>query len=237
MTIQQHIEEALLKEQEERKDRERSGKYSPSSFGRCYRLQYWKRLNEPESNPSDISGLIRMKEGTLHHWNLQRFLPKEQVEIRIETDDILGFADFVTEDCVYDFKTTDSWKLKKFWDIPTKQIREKKKESLMQLGWYAMELNKPKVCLVGCLTGSLMEKSRIEHTFNVNDLKSDIENEVRNLLHFWKLKELPPAEPRAFAGKDCSYCGFRDKCVAKESHNSLKTPRKGSNLDLVGQNE
>src|SRR3990172_13175395 len=47
-TVQQLIDEALV-----RPEREGSGKYKPSNFGRCYRMQYWARKNEPQSNPPD----------------------------------------------------------------------------------------------------------------------------------------------------------------------------------------
>jgi hypothetical protein len=215
--IQQLINKALLKEQEDRKDRQRSGKYSPSSFGRCFRLQYWNRKNEPESNPSGISSLISMAEGTIWHRQLQSYLPKEKVEVRVETDDILGFVDWVEDDCVYDFKTTEEWKFKRYWNIPTTKIWETHTENYLQVGWYGLELKKPKCCLVGAVKGSLSEKGMVYHYQPVEALKSAILCEIEALQKFWAEQKLPPAKPRAFGGNDCTYCSWRDKCKEIEN--------------------
>ena len=172
------IEDALLKEQEKRKDRERSGKYSPSYFGRCFRLQYWNRLNEPETDPADMKGLITMKEGTQAHHNLQFCISPEHKEVRIETDDCLGFADWVQEDCVNDFKTTEDWKFKKYQNIPTKKFIESNKEYYLQVGWYAMTLKKPKCAIVGAVKGSLSEKCRVFHYLNLESIVGYIQSEI-----------------------------------------------------------
>jgi len=206
------IKERLLYIQEQRKTKRRSGKYSPSSFGRCYRLQYWNRKNEPQSNPTDIRGLIRMAEGIAHHKTLAEYIPEGQSEVMIQTDDVLGFADWVAEDCVYDFKTTDSWKFRKFWDIPTRNIIKHKKEAYLQVGWYALTLGKPKCCLVGVIQGSLTKNHMAFHYQDVSALRSGIMKELDTLKSIWAAERLPPAIPRAFNGNDCSYCQFKDTC-------------------------
>jgi len=217
MNVQDHVEAVLIKEQEKRKDRERSGKYNPSSLGRCFRLQYWKRTNEPETNPSDMVGLIKMIEGTIHHRSIQKFLPKKQVEVKIESDHVFGYADWVTEDCVYDFKTTDSWNFKKFWDVPTDRIKENNHKDLLQLGWYAMQLGIAKICLVGVVKGKLGSNSMAYHYFETEELREAVMDEIDTLKDIWKNKELPAAEARAFNGRDCQYCGFKDRCKELEN--------------------
>ena len=37
--------------------------------------------------------------------------------------------------------------------------------------------------------------------------------EMNTLLDYWEKKELPPAEPRAYGGLECTYCCFRKKCI------------------------
>jgi DNA-directed RNA polymerase subunit RPC12/RpoP len=214
--IQDLIEKQLLLEQDKRKDRERSGKFSPSLFGRCYRLQVWNRLNEPQSNPPDIKSLISMKEGTIHHQILQGYLPKEQVEVRIETDDVLGFCDYLPDDCAYDFKTTEEWKFKRYYSIPTKKFREDKKENFLQVGWYALERNRDKCCIIGAIKGLLGKNSMVFHYQDVEKIKGDIVNEVETLKTCWdKLPELPEAKPRAYNGNDCQYCSYKTLCGGK----------------------
>lgn len=216
MNVQDHVEKYLLKEQEKRKDRERSGKYNPSSFGRCYRLQYWNRLNEPVTNPPSIKSLIAMEEGTKHHKTIQSYLPKKKTEVKVETDYALGYADWVEDDCVYDFKTAEDWKFKRYWDIPTERAIEDKKESFLQLGWYALQLKKAKCCLVGVIKGLISDQGMVYHFQDTSCLREAIESEIEALQKFWAEQKLPPAEPRAFNGNDCAYCGFKDRCEEVE---------------------
>jgi len=44
-----------------------------------------------------------------------------------------------------------------------------------------------------------------------------IEDELTILRNYWEQDKLPPAMPRAYGGKECRYCSFKDKCDAYEA--------------------
>jgi len=214
MNIQELLDKYFTDQQERSKGRTRSGKFSPSKFGRCYRLQYWSRKNEPETNPADLNALRRFKAGDLFHEFVQRFLPPHQTEVKVETDDILGFADIVTEDAVVDIKSQHS---RAFWYMEKKDakpISEQKYNNIMQVMTYAYLLGKPQGQLLFISKDDLYTA---EYTFNMDVWKDEVEKEINMLKGFWGKSELPPAEPRAYIGsdgkpKDCEYCPFKDKC-------------------------
>jgi hypothetical protein len=71
MTIQEMVDKALI-----RPERVRSGKWSPSSFGGCYRKQFWNRKDEPKSNPPDARTLRVFAAGQLFHDFIQNIIIK-----------------------------------------------------------------------------------------------------------------------------------------------------------------
>ena len=108
--IQEKIDKYLLEDEAKKANRTRSGKWSPSSFGRCYRYQYWNRLNEPLTNPISIDTLKIFKVGNIIHRFFQDILKGDYiVEAKIETEDCLGFADLVGLDEVIDIKSARSY--------------------------------------------------------------------------------------------------------------------------------
>lgn len=213
--IQKLIDEALAKEQEGRKDRVRSGKWSPSSLGKCFRAQYWNRKNEPVSNPPDARALRLFKCGILFHDYVQQFLPEHQVEVEVETPNLYGFADIVTDDAVYDIKSVHSGK---FWHMSKTDynVNEKELPKILQVVAYAMVLKKPKAVICFISKDDLCIE---EYTFKTAEWESKVTSEVAQLELFWKADALPPGKPRCYwnAKKnmflECSYCNFRDKCA------------------------
>ena len=206
--IQKLIDEALQKEQDERKDRKRSGKYSPSLFGRCYRMQYWNRLDEPISDPLDARTLRKFKVGKIFHDFVEKLLPNHDVEVKVENEDILGFADVVTENRVMDLKSAHTNDFRRFWSKDY-DIFKGKETNWLQVATYAWILKKPECGL--CFIGK--DDLCIEEYFSYTEKWiPKIEEEVGNLKKWWLLQELPPAEPRAYNGKECSYCGYQTKC-------------------------
>ena len=73
--IEKLIDDYLLAEQTQRAKKERSGLWSPSSFGRCFRYQFWNRKNEPQTNPPDLRALKIFKVGNIFHDFIQSMLP------------------------------------------------------------------------------------------------------------------------------------------------------------------
>jgi hypothetical protein len=223
MTILEIIDKALLDEQEARKDRVRSGKWSPSSFGRCYRLQFWNRANETPSDPPDSRTLRVFRCGQLFHDFVQGYLPKHDTEVVCETEDCYGRADVVTQDSVIDIKSVHSGA---FFHMNKEDIAKSKLTNWMQVAYYAMVLKKPNVGLTFISKDDLCVD---EYILPTEHFKPYVDGEIGALNQFWKAKLLPPAQPRAYASKekktgkvvykDCAFCGFRTKCKNLERKN------------------
>jgi CRISPR/Cas system-associated exonuclease Cas4 (RecB family) len=208
MTFEQRIREQLLKEQEERKTRERSGMWTPSRFGRCFRLQYYSRKNEPESNPSDVEFLKRCKMGSLIHKYAQSFYPEADSEIKITKDDVLGFCDLVDKDKVSDIKSVSDWEYKKITEKGY-DVEKEKETHCLQVCTYAWALG---LGLAGLIFINIKNLNSIEFDIKVEKFIPKIEEELKILRGYWEKRELPPAKPRAYNGKDCSYCGYKYTC-------------------------
>lgn len=216
MPLQKLIDEALAKKQKEREAREPSGMISPSSFGYCFRRQYWQRLGEPVSNPFDERQLRVFACGNLFHDFVQQFIP-EGKEVEVKKDDISGRADVVTEDYVYDIKTMHSkgfFYLRKNCDIS-----KEREGSWLQVACYAMILNKPKIGLVIISKDDLCINDYADLT---EKWVEKVNNELTIIRENWEKKELPKALPRAYGSsklgdKECGYCGYKDKCFKLEN--------------------
>lgn len=230
MSVLKLIEEDILKQETEKPHREKSGKFKPSNFGRCYRLQVLARLDYPISNPPDIKSLKRMEEGTNTHKLNQSHLPPEICEIPIETEDILGRADIVLPDCVYDIKCQEEYQIKRYWNKPIEVLLNDKFTNWLQVGWYGVALNKPFVGIFPCVYGMFIA---LKHRIPIEAIKEDVEKEVTQLKEFWECKILPPACPRAYNGRDCQYCAWQITCVAWEKEKKVIDFDQLHNGDLI----
>lgn len=214
--IQDKIDKFLAQEQEDRSKRIRSGLWSPSSFGRCYRYQVWNRRNEPPTNPIDARTLRVFKAGKLFHDFVQQYFDKAQVEVKAAKEDIFGYADIVLEDSVVDIKSVHS---RQFFHTGKKNydIEKEKFSNILQLATYAWILGKPKCLLVFISKDDLCID---EYAFFTKKWVDKIEEELKILRIFWENKGLPPAIPRCYNGKECKYCSYEIKC--KEIENGHK---------------
>ena len=187
MNIMQKINDDLLAKQAERLTREGSGKFSPSLLGRCYRMQVWKRKGEPQTNPPDVRALRIFAVGHLFHEYIQSQLEGVEKEVKVETDDILGFADLVTEDEVIDIKTQHS---RAFWYMQKGKydVNKEKYPNILQVMTYAYLLGKPKGRLIFISKDDLCTE---EYGFHLDQWKGKVEEEIATLLDWWS-KELPP---------------------------------------------
>jgi hypothetical protein len=206
------IEVELLRKQEEGKKRERSGKWSPSRLGRCMRYQYWSRLCEPETNLPDITALKRFAVGHLFHDYVQEFFKDVDVEVKVETDDILGYADIVDKDEVIDIKSVNDWAFKYLLD-PKFDVSKDKPEHCMQVALYCKLLDKPKGSLLFINTKSL---ATVQCEVNLTEWIPKVNLELSQLNAYWLVKGVPKAEPRCYAGKECSYCSYLTRCTDYE---------------------
>ncbi len=208
-TIQALIDKALAP-----KPRVRSGKWNPSSFGYCYRSQYWNRMDEPKSNPPDARSMRVMQAGKLFHDFVQNLMGDVETEVSVESDDVKGFADIVRGNEVVDIKSQHS---KSFWWMNKKacDIREEKYGNWLQVLYYARELGRGFGRLVFVSKDDLCIK---EYVQPLDDYWLDgINLELTALRYLWKKQELPPASPRCKPAKagtywHCEYCNWKDKC-------------------------
>ena len=213
MNFQDIIDNALIKEEEIKSKRTRSGKFSPSSFGRCYRYQYWNRKNETKSNPVDVGALRRFKVGNIIHSYAQSFFPTAQREVLVLSgDDLVGYADIVLENEVVDIKSCRSYEFKLFLKKDF-DVKVGKFQNCLQVCTYALYLNKPQARLIFIEKDALDSK---EFVIKTKDFKEAIEEELEILRGFWKQDKLPAPLPRAYGGKECNYCNFKDKCFELE---------------------
>lgn len=211
MSIIKSIDDYLLNKQAERSKRERSGCYSPSLFGRCYRAQFWNRKNEPQTNPPDINSLRRFECGNLFHDFVQNMLPPHLNEVIVNTDpDILGYADIVGADFVADIKSVHS---KKFWYMAKSgyNIDAEEIPKILQVVYYASRLQKPIAKLVFISKDDLCIEER---DFVVDNWVSKLNCELDNLRYLWVQDMIPDAKPRTYNGKEGKYCPFLDKCMS-----------------------
>lgn len=207
MSLQQLINESLKKEQQERLNKERSGKFSPSLLGRCFRCQILNRAGITPSNPPDERALRIFRCGKLFHDFVQNFLPNHQIEILCENDDFKGYADIVTEDTVYDIKSVHSGS---FWYCKKEDydVKKEKYHNWLQLTYYAWILKKPKIVLVQISKDDLCINEYVDFT---DKWLENLQHEVDLLREEWKnYPKLPKAEPRF--NKEGKYCSYRDKC-------------------------
>lgn len=210
-SLQELIDESLIP-----KERERSGKYNPSSFGRCYRAQYWNRKNEPKSNPPDIRTLRVFKCGNIFEEYAVQQLPKEdcQFQVKVETNDVLGYADIVRLNEVADIKSIHS---KSFWYMvkTNYDIKKGKYHNWLQVMFYAYELKKDFGRLYFISKDDLCGKEYVQPLDAY--WQKEVEKEVRTLKEIWARDWLPPALPRCEPNKkgeywECAYCDWKDKC-------------------------
>ena len=200
---------------ENSKERVGSGKWHPSQFGKCFRAQFWGRLGEKKTNPIDIQTLRKFKAGDLFHDFVEKFMPEHQTEVLIETPDVKGYADIVTNEEVADIKSQHS---KSFWYAKKEgyDVKSKCLPNWLQVAWYALTLGK-KYCRLVFVSKDDLTMS--EYVFEANDFKAKVDEELNILCMYWKDKILPPPNPRAYGGTECYFCGYENKCWEnKQNH-------------------
>lgn len=213
------IDDAISKmvEEDERKRsaRKRSGLWNPSAFGQCYRRQYWNRQDKNPSDPFTNELLRTFKLGTWIHEKIQSLL-KADIEVEVVARDCKGFADVVSNDCVYDIKTMNSMvfkHIKRKKDESEEEHKERvidaKIDNFLQVAFYALQLSK-KFCAVCFVNKDNMEC--VEIKVEASRFKNVLEEELDILNGYWGIQKEPPALPRLYKSKECQYCQFRSVC-------------------------
>ena len=208
--IQQLVEQHLIKEQEKSKKRIRSGRWSPSSFGRCYRYQFWNRLDEAQSNPPDLHALKNFSLGNILHSFVQNIISHQVlsiIESNISNDDCEAYVDLELADEVVELKTIHPFGFKKMQNRGYDIVSDKP-HNILQCMYYAIIKKKDIGRLVYISKDDMQMK---EFTFETNEWVERVATELKILNDFWKQKKLPPPLPRL--SWDCNYCNFKDKCA------------------------
>lgn len=213
--FRKQMDEVLAKKQEDRKTRERSGKFNPSLMGRCFRIQVFNRLNVTPSNPIDARTLRVFAVGNMLEEYIVSLLglEKEILQVLVEEEDVKGYADVVDEN-VYDIKSQHS-RAFHYMESEGYDIKVSKKHNILQVCYYARELGKERGILVFFSKDDLCI---YQHPFFVSEFSKALDLELFTLRKAWKEKVLPKAEPRCFFDKNgktkaCSmYCEYRDLC-------------------------
>lgn len=226
MTLQEKINEELVRISKEREGRERSGKFGASSFGKCYRAQVYNRLNIPPSEPLEIQTLHMFEAGKLVHDYIQQYYKGAECEVKVDDNDFIGYADIVLDDIVYDIKSVNpnyfffGYKDKKKVEFSVAEINAliptKKFQNILQVAEYAIRLNKPRIGLVFFSRDLSYGIRAHEWTDQTENWKDAVMQERAELLSAWlKHKEagnIPAPLPRLYDGKECSYCSWKTYC-------------------------
>jgi len=214
-TIQAKIDQRLLEKDQARKERPRSGKFHPSSLARCFRYQLWNKQGKEQSDPIDARTRRVFAVGDLFHEFVRGFLPEHDSEVLVKDDNFVGYADIVTEDTVYDVKSQHS---QGFWYMtkPGYSIEEEKLPNILQVALYAKLLKKPKMGLVFISKDDLCIN---EYMFDYSKWEPTLSEEIAELIKWHSSDKLPPAQPRAYGGKECKYCPYKTACKEREREN------------------
>lgn len=228
-SIKVMIDEGLKAENS--KYRERSGKWNPSQLGGCLRKQVFNRKDASKTNESDDRALRVFKCGELFHKFVQDTVvknnPAAQVEVLVNTDDVCGYADIVTDDEVIEIKSQHS---RAFWHMEKENvdITESKPNHCYQVMTYCHFLKKPQGRLVYISKDDLCIAEYILPF--TPQWAQKVTDELAVLNDYWSKTSLPPAEPRLYKQKtewaECGYCDWKDACFAFETQCDRPEPNK-----------
>ena len=222
MNIVELLDKALLDEQVKEQAVRYHGKWRPSLLGRCYRMQYWTRQQEPQTNPIDAKTLRVFKMGNMIHTLLQAQLPDNKCEQEFEFEDIVMHPDYFDDECVFDFKSIRSYGFKAMtkdsYDITTEQP-----QYLYQVMSEAMYLHKRYGELIFVDKDTLQTNLDIDKQFrfDIADWQEKIFEEMGILRHYWGYQKVPAPMPRCYHMKECKYCVYRNRCAQEEKQKDV----------------
>ena len=153
--------------------------------------------------------------------NIDNPFAKYQTEVKVESDDVLGFADMAGENEIIDIKSQHS---KSFWWMAKKDcdIKKEKYSNWLQVLYYARELKKDFGRLVFISKDDLCIQEYVQPLDSY--WLDEIGDEILILRSYWRSKILPPAAPRCEPNKKgedwhCNYCAYKDLCKKTEEEN------------------
>ena len=209
--------------------RGKNKKFSPSGFGKCYRRQYWARMEVPPTNgvSDEVSEMAEM--GNLCEFIYSLTCQGFESQVLIADGHFKGYADFEFEDRIEEAKSVTGSAFSSIKKDDFDLVGEKLSNGL-QVSFYGKKKGKPGV-LVYISRDSLKIAScnitddDLIFNFDKDKLKvckkelgkewdELLDVEIRTLVDFWEKGELPPAEPRS--DRECmNLCCYRDKCLSE----------------------
>ena len=206
--------------------RGKNKKFSPSGFGKCYRRQYWARMEVPPTNgvSDEVSEMAEM--GNLCEFIYSLTCQGFETQVLIADGHFKGYADFEFEDVIEEAKSVTGSAFSQIKKDDFDLVGEKLSNGL-QVSWYANQRGKPGVLVYISRDSLKIERAYIkgkELRFVFKEelkvCKKDITKEweelldieLETLVNYWDKQELPPPRQR-FMGECSSQCCYLDKCV------------------------
>lgn len=195
--------------------RVRSGLMNPSSFGKCYRRQYWERMNEPDSDILDDETLLRFKLGDIVETYILELISDREAfkKVKVLWNDVSGEIDIEWPIYIEDIKTVDGSRWSYIKKSDEAQIAKDKLNYVLQLMTYVVIKGKDYGKLTFFEKNGFISKS---FWFFRKEWEPAVNSEIETNRSWWAKKELPPQVPRLYVkdgkSKECQYCQFRSKC-------------------------
>jgi hypothetical protein len=198
-------------------------------------------MAEPPTEPIDKRTLRVFKAGNLFEQFVKELIIKDGGgwidcgREPIECEDVKGFADLLCENEVADVKSQHSRSF--WWMVKSADIKKDKYCNWLQVMYYTRELKKDFGRLVFVSKDDLCIQEYVQQLDAY--WLGELSDELQRLRYYWNKQELPPAEPRAFGGKEntvktpkkspfygypkeCSYCAYFTKCKKVEETNEVQ---------------
>jgi hypothetical protein len=223
------LENLIIKWLEKKRDRPlRKGtkRFSPSSFGKCFRRQYWQRECVDPTNDVDIKVKEMAAMGNLCEYLFFLKEPGGNQQVLIEDKNFKGYCDREIGSHVEEVKSVTGDAFRKIAKPDFDLVGEKLSNGL-QCMFYASKLFVPGVLVYVSrdsleIEDCIMEDDKIIFKFNKDSLKvckkqlgeeweKLLEYELETLVTAWENKKLPIAKPRKDG--ECGQCQYQTKCI------------------------
>ena len=204
--------------------RGKNKKFSPSGFGKCYRRQYWARMEVPPTNgvSDEVSEMAEM--GNLCEFIYSLTCQGFETQVLIADGHFKGYADFEFDDVIEEAKSVTGSAFSQIKKDDFDLVANKLSNGL-QVSFYGKKKGKPGVLVYISRDSLKIERAYIKgkelrFVFKeelkvckkdiTKEWKELLDVEISTLVDYWERGELPPAEPRSDV--DCGYCCYFNKC-------------------------
>ena len=233
MKLAQLIEDYILRPREPRGYKQVK-RYKPSSFGQCFRRQWYKKNRfEPTNPPSDYTKEIFVQGSLCEDIYVKRY-PEADLQYKVEVPGFLGYADLKFDDRIEEVKSVSGAVYNKVIK-PGYDIWKEKLHNVLQLGYYMVDAgvggSLVYISRDSIYIDSFIYKDRLLCFQCSGDVKvynipipldarliKAVGDEMKMLR---SLRECPRAEPRM--ENECGQCDYYERCLKE-------TGKKGGDL-------